>query len=145
MKFRQPYDEDAIAIARRNTAIANNGPRITQTSFKDDTDINVIMKRFGVTDGAIATPVPDLNTVPQNFGEPLELRTVLDMQRAAKNHFDSLPADLRKRFRNDPRNLWDFVNDPDNHDEAVKIGLLKKTTPPEKEAPPKTPEKPGVT
>lgn len=45
--------------------------------------------------------------------------------RAAEEAFDSLPAVIRSRFSNDPAKLVDFIQDPANLDEGVKLGLMK--------------------
>jgi len=39
--------------------------------------------------------------------------------------FDHLPAETRARFGNDPGALSEFMQNPENHDEAVKLGLRK--------------------
>ena len=42
----------------------------------------------------------------------------------AKTDFMSLPSDIRERFHNDPGELVQFINDPDNIEEARELGLL---------------------
>jgi len=37
-----------------------------------------------------------------------------------------LPADLRARFDNDPAQLIQFLENSDNKDEAIKLGLVNK-------------------
>jgi len=66
-----------------------------------------------------------------DFTNVPDLRTALDMVNDAKNRFMALPAKLRTRFDNDPANLWSFVNDPENADLAVTLGLLQKLPNPE--------------
>ena len=36
----------------------------------------------------------------------------------------TLPADLRKRFSNDPGQLLSFLENEDNRAEAIKLGLV---------------------
>lgn len=48
---------------------------------------------------------------------------------AIDEHFMSLPAAVRDRFRNKPSELFDFLSDEKNRDEAVKLGLLSKKEP----------------
>ncbi len=50
----------------------------------------------------------------------------------AQENFMRLPANIRKRFDNDPAQLIEFINDPNNLDEAINIGLAKE---PEKPLP----------
>lgn len=44
----------------------------------------------------------------------------------AKIQFDLLPAAVRDKFQNDPAQLFDFVMDAGNRDEAIKLGLIAK-------------------
>jgi hypothetical protein len=41
-----------------------------------------------------------------------------------------LDPKLRMRFANDPQNLVDFLDDPENHDEAEKLGLIVREAKP---------------
>jgi phage internal scaffolding protein len=36
----------------------------------------------------------------------------------------ALPAQIRSRFDNDPAKLIDFLENEQNHDEAIKLGLV---------------------
>lgn len=131
-KYRDQYDDEADAIARAESDVTPTGKTLTQQSFKDDADINVIMKRFGITDGAVPVPQPAefYDRPTSDFGEGVSLREVLDVQRAAANHFNALPAQIRKKFDNKPQKMHDWIHDEANHEEAVRLGLLiKKPTP----------------
>lgn len=133
MNWRHQYDEDSEILAQLDTVIVNEEPSLTNQHFRKDADINEIMRRFGVTDGAVPPAAMD----PQHFGDftdAVDFREALDRTRAAQQTFDALPASLRNRFGNDPVDLWRFVNDPKNWDEAVTLGLLKREP-----APPSTP------
>jgi phage internal scaffolding protein len=43
---------------------------------------------------------------------------------AAEDEFMRLPADLRARFENDPAQLIEFLENLENKDEAIKLGLV---------------------
>lgn len=130
MRFRLPYDEIEADKARGVTAVENDMPSLTQQSFRDDADLNVLLERFGVRE-AMNRIVPVDPRFYGDFSNAVDLRDVLDVAREAQHHFMDLPAKLRERFQNDPAKLWEFVNDRDNHDECVRLGLLKR-----EEAPP---------
>lgn len=138
--YRHQYDEATDQHEGDNAITYNTEPSLTQQHFTKDADINEIMKRFGVTDGSI---LPAFNATimdPKYFGDfsdAVDFRTAWDNVRNAEQRFITLPASLRERFANDPVKLWDFVNDPKNTDEAVKLGLLTRAPAPE--APPPTP------
>lgn len=132
--WRHQYDIQEDEYHGDLARVENHEPSQTNQHFAKDADINVIMDRFGVTDGAIPPAALD----PSHFGDftdAVDFRDALDRTRIAKERFDALPANLRQRFGNSPLQLWQFVNDPDNLEEAVTLGLLKKeATPP---SPPK--------
>lgn len=98
----------------------------TVQSSKEEADINTIVERFGVT-----------GQLPQNVRTPLEgdftnaidFRTAMDAVISAQRSFDAMPANVRKRFGNDPGEFVDFstARDPSgklvNLDEMRKLGL----------------------
>jgi len=100
--------------------IVFNDVSLAVQSAKQETDINTIVERFGLT-----------GTVPQNVRTPLnvDFNDVFDYQTAmnaiieAKSAFIQMPADVRKRFNNDPGEFVDFASDPKNQEEARKLGL----------------------
>lgn len=105
-------------------------PSMTQQQFKDEADINYIVAMFdssGVMptfhgDGQPAQPVfGDFASLPDNAQE------MYNRMIEAKNNFDSLPLEVRKRFNYDPAAFLDFVDNPENLDELVAMGLATKT------------------
>ena len=44
----------------------------------------------------------------------------------ARTAFERMPAKLRFRFDNDPEKLLAFLDNPENKEEAIKLGLIKK-------------------
>lgn len=126
IKWRLPYnDEQRDAEERRASDSYNDEPSMTVQAHAEDVDINVLMKRFGITDGA----VPPIAMDPRYFGDftdEVSLRDALDRIRTARANFDALPAELRNRFDNDPVKLYAWVNDPANLDEAVELKILSK-------------------
>lgn len=133
-RFRMRYDEDDLARARAAVCVREFDRSLTQQSHAVDCDLNVLLKRFGVAKDGV---IPVLPYPVEAFGEEteLDLREALDMVRDAQAHFAALPSALRSRFDNSPAKLWDFVNNPANADEAIKLGLLKRDVPPVSEVP----------
>lgn len=95
---------------------------MTQQQFKDDADINVIMRKFGLTGHLPA----NLN-MPQfgDFDTIDDYQSAMNLVRAADEAFMQLPAETRARFNNDPQRLIDFLDDANNREEALKLGLLQ--------------------
>lgn len=106
-------------------------PSMTQQQFKDEADINYIVSMYdssGVMptfhgDGQPAQPVfGDFASLPDNAQE------MYNRMIEAKNNFDNLPLDVRKRFNYDPAAFLEFADNPENLDELVAMGLATKTT-----------------
>ena len=117
------YDMD---LASSLDGLSCLDPSLAQQNSRDECDINVIMERFGR--GA---------ELPQNFRPPQyadfvgvsDYHSALNAVAAAAESFDAMPATLRSRFANDPSQLMAFLDDPENRQEAVKLGLLPKPSP----------------
>lgn len=99
--------------------------RVVQ-SQKDETDINVIVKRFGVTG-----QLPNNLRTPQygDYEAVLDFQSAMQVVVSAKNQFEALPAAVRKRFGNDPQAYLEFATNPENKDELIKMGLVAKDAP----------------
>lgn len=129
MKWRYAYDGDGDAVGK-NTAISFADARDrTIQSAKEDSDINVIVRRFGVT-GQVR--LPNVEPFYGDFSMVEDYQTAMNLMIQAQRSFDQLPSDMRRRFGNDPAQLIDFVQDSNNYEEAEKLGLLRpKEAPPE--------------
>jgi len=103
-------------------------------SEKDACDINQIVKRLR-TGGVI-----NVNTNTARYGDVSSVpdyQTALDVIRRAEGLFAGLPSNVRARFANDPGMMIDFLQDPANRDEGVRLGLIVAP------APAPVPEAPG--
>lgn len=139
---RHQYDDVRDAEEQALTDITCTEPSLTQQSFAEDADLNNVMRRYGVTDGAIPPQVAD----PRYYGDftdAVDLQTAIQRSRDAVARFEALPADIRRRFDHDPVALHDFVMNQENREEAVQLGLLQKWTPPPAAPSEETPK--GVT
>lgn len=134
--FRQQYDADAKAEAARHSHIdCSNDPIKTEQHHAEALNINVIAARYGITDGSIIPQAQD----PAHYGDfteaPRDYREALDRIRTAEARFLSLPAAIRAKFNNQPLELVSWLNNPENLDEAVKLGLLQQAQEPQPPAP----------
>lgn len=99
------------------------GESATQQQHKAEADINVITSRYIRTGN-----VPHPGATGAMFGDFTSL-DFLEMQNTivdANNYFSRLPSRVRRRFDNDPYQMFRFMEDPENLEEAVKLGLLEK-------------------
>lgn len=115
--IRSVYDGHRVSVALVCLASEDR----TQQSFRDECDINVLMKRFEQS-GVLPSARDD---VPQ-FADVSSMSFESSMQQVAavSGAFSMLDARTRARFGNDPSAMLDFLADPLNHAEAVKMGLM---------------------
>jgi len=126
MRFRSAYDGLA-AIVSLESGLACEDPSLAQQQFRDECDINSIVRRFGLT-GQVPAPL----NVPTygDFSQVVDFHTAMTLIRQSSEQFAALPAQLRERFGNDPGQLLEFLGDVRNRDEAVRIGLIESPSPP---------------
>lgn len=109
-------------------------PSRTRQSEMDACDIHNILRQYSpeglkqlIMENQAKGRYADL---PDELDYQASLNIVLEAQRS----FASLPATIRERFENNPAKLLEFISNPDNQDEAIKLGLATDTRKPE--APP---------
>lgn len=129
--LRTAYNYD-MNKAGDESALECKDQTLTQQQFLEETDINTIVRRFGLT-----------GELPTDFREPqygdytgiFDYQTAMNAVRQADETFMEMPANIRARFHNNPQELLEFLDDDDNRQEAIKLGLVKKADEPSKEAP----------
>lgn len=106
-------------------------PSMTRQSEMDACDIHNILKQHSqagfeqlVRDNAARGQYADLTSLP-DYQESLNI--VLGAQAA----FDALPSQVRERFFNDPSRFIEFLRNPDNQEEAIRLGLAEDTRQPD--------------
>ena len=107
----------------------------TKQSFKDECDVNQIMKRWQKTG-----EMNHLNNFSPTYGDFTNADDYLSATlkcKQAESDFDALSANIRNRMGNNPANLLAFMADPANLEEAVSLGLVQKPADPP--APPAAP------
>lgn len=116
--FFEKVDEKTGEIIPISPAHASRAKQ----QFKDQTDANLIMKRFkkmGIT----------YNSLPNSSGVYADLTQIPDLQASydsiirAESAFAALPSDIRNKFNNDPIELVKFLSDSKNDKVAVELGL----------------------
>lgn len=107
----------------------------TQQHFKEECDINGIMKKFERTG-----MLEHVNEFHGNYGDftelPVSYHDAIDQVLAAQDMFMTVPAKVRALFDNDPGQFLAFVDDPANADRLVELGLAHRRVEPEAERAP---------
>lgn len=84
------------------TGVDASGPSLTQQQFAEETDINTIARRFGLT-GELPAWRPE--GVYGDFSGILDFESAVDRIARAREGFMRLPPEFRERFANDPGRL----------------------------------------
>lgn len=101
-------------------------PSLTRQEFKDECDLELILKRFGSTEAgmaAIQNAVDLSNLRFDDVSAVPDFRAARDQIMQAEAKFMALPAQVRARFDNDAALFLDFATDPKNLDEMRAMGL----------------------
>jgi len=118
--------KNEIKTNRRRVTIKFTEPTLTKQEFKEQCDIRTIIKKFMTTGELPSSNRPplyaDVSQIP-------DYHTALSKIRAADSFFNSLPAELRAKFNNDPGELLKWASDPMNQKAQRDMGL----TPPSSE------------
>lgn len=96
----------------------------TKQSFKDDCDINSIMKKYEKT-GVVAHQAKYQGNYADVSGG-LDYHASMNAVTRAQEMFMQLPASVRTKFGNDPGRFLEFAMDPANDEEMIKMGLKKE-------------------
>lgn len=123
--FYRPHDPNLGALSFEGQK------SLTHQSFKDECDINVLMKRYEKT--GILEHANQHRGQYGDFADLTNFQEALQIVREAETMFMTLPSRIRADFENDPGKFVSFAQNPDNADKLVEYGLATKREP---ESPP---------
>lgn len=118
--FNTGYNMDQDAVSNES-AIVFEDESLAIQSAEEESNINTIVRRFGITG-----ELPNQLRMPQSgdFTNLPDFHTAMNLVRQAQEEFLRVPADIRARFGNDPQKFMQFFEDESNRDEAIKLGLV---------------------
>lgn len=90
-----------------SSAVDTGTKTLVQQGFRDEQDINTIVRRFGLTlpsRGADGAMYGDFTGIS-------DYESAVAMVRESQERFMQLPAELRSKFGNNPGNLVRFANE----------------------------------
>jgi hypothetical protein len=120
-------------------------PSMTKQSFKEECDINTIVRRFEATGQIDHINQAAAKGLYTDLPDGLDLQSALDQVKQAEAAFMALPAAARAHFDNDPVLFVEAMSNPTSQDLEIldKHGLAKIRRPdPEPPTPPALPEPP---
>ncbi len=96
------------------------GESMTQQHFKDECDINNILRSYRGKIPASEEPAFFMDCTVN------DLQSAYAMAEDIGARFDSLDSEVRAKFNNNPLELLEFVHNADNQTAAIELGLLPK-------------------
>lgn len=84
------------------TSLETGPETYTQQHFREEVDVNTIMRRFGVTQ---ELPLGPATGIYGDFTGITDYESAVERIEGARNAFMQLPAEVRERFDNDPGKL----------------------------------------
>ncbi|AGT39909.1 portal protein [Marine gokushovirus] len=94
--LRTPYNYDRDEVSK-NTALVFNDESLAQQQFKDENNINLMIRKYGVLPmEKVDWGDYDATVIPQDYHQ------LQNMMKEADQAFMSLPADVRAQVDNDP-------------------------------------------
>lgn len=125
MKFKKRFE------MRQRVQTPQDEESLTEEHHKDRCDINKIIRNYDRTGliTHISSKEPqwgmDTLSAPKSYQDAMNIVTV------ARESFEALPANVRKRFDNKPERFLEFIQNPENSSEAERLGIYTVIKPPE--------------
>jgi len=116
---RSPYNYD-MDLASDKHGLKCEDASLTQQQFKEESDINTIVDRF-MKSGVMPNPV----NMPQyiDYEGVFDFQSAMNTIRQADENFMRMDAKIRARFNNSPQEFLEFFGNPENQEEAIRLGL----------------------
>jgi len=115
MEFRTRYSK------RQDNSLKFKDKSLTKQSMKDSCDINNIINRYKKT-GILPESKEGFYA---DVSEVKDYHQSLIQVQAAEAAFAALPAKIRDRFKNNPVEMFAFLQDPKNTKEAIELGMVE--------------------
>lgn len=126
--FKDEKDRPKVA---RFVEVQDFGPSLTSQAMTDEADINKIVSRIQKGQTVLTSAGEPFYGDVSEFGG---LQEAIIKVQEADELFMQYPAELRSKFDNDPVKMIEFLEDSNNHAEAIRLGLVKPR--PQAENPP---------
>lgn len=109
-------------------------PSMTQQQFESECNLNNIVDRnMRFKDPSFVTKLQLMHSTSESrepiygdFTGVTDYASALNAIDNARSDFMSLPSKVREYFDNDPAKLLSFIDDSNNYEKGVELGLFKK-------------------
>lgn len=114
--YRDPY------TGSQSEGITFTEPSMTLQSAAPECDIYNILNKFNTT--GIVTHVASGTPQYTDVSEVPDYRAAMEVIMIAEEQFSALPSHVRREFDNDPGKMLEFIQNPDNYERGVELGLF---------------------
>lgn len=112
----------------RRVQTINHSTSKTQQAFKDECDINNIIRKYKENPDSINRHIREHGSYA-DLTNITDLQTAMDSMLQAQSAFDALPSAVRKQYNNDPLTFVNAISDPSQTETLIKLGILEQTQP----------------
>lgn len=106
---------------RRSVGIGDFGETLTEQNHKERVQIQNILHRYTKT--GMLLHVNSLEGTYGDFPNHIDFKTMQDTIAAAKSMFESIPAQIRAKFDNNPAKFLEKVHDTKEHEALIEMGF----------------------
>lgn len=130
MTFVKPYGKREPHLH----GFACEGESLTKQSFKDECDINNILRLQKNT--GVVTHLNHAQGAFIDVTDAVDYQTAFAIVEDAREAFMSIPSEIRRRFDNDPAVFLEFMHNPANEQEIYDLKLAVRPEPDPQPNPP---------
>jgi phage internal scaffolding protein len=121
--FRKPYPSPT------SPGLTFEKPSRTVQSDREGTDLKLLLEKYMDTGVVPVFNVPSVPPIDGDFSDVPDFQTMQDMLVDIQEQFDSMPSKIREKFANNPMNMVQFLQDENNVEEAIALGLMERRKP----------------
>lgn len=100
------------------------GSSMTKQAFKDECDINQILRKVQKT--GMIEHLAEGEPFYGDVSDIVDYKEALNVVANANDLFMKMSPEIRERFSNDPAQLIEFLDNKENLEEAVELGICVK-------------------
>lgn len=97
----------------------------TEQCFKDECDINNIVRQPNLGINPFST-ISNRQAQFGDFSDMKDFHSAMNIVTKAQQEFEQMPSVIRRRFHDNPAEFMDFVNDENNIEEGIKLGIYER-------------------
>lgn len=120
---------DNVKFIDEETGEVTYHESMTKQSEMDACDIHNVLKQFSQQGFEALVREKAATGQYADLPDEIDYQNSLNIVLAAQASFATLPSQVRERFANDPARFLDFLANPDNREDAVRMGLVEAPAP----------------